>query len=371
MKESIDLTIKPTMNCNMRCRHCFNGDDFSHSNLLSLEQACDFVEKACLEYHKVKVIFHGGEPSLVGVDFYREFYSKLKEFEKIYGTEFNNVITTNGLCLSDDFIDVLYDNNVLVNVSFDGPYNDTLRQQTSKVRDIIYKIRDKGCRLRCFCTLSKASVSHLKEIYEWFKANKISFKTLPIEKRGYAKINDEIIMSPEELVDQFEKLYIYWLTDQTCNISYSTFEEFAGLRRDVGHRRFWFGRKIALNPDGLMYSFGRSNDVNFCLGSPYDVSKLSDCFETEEYKRCISILESIRNEKCPSCCSNVVCGGVNINIAFLYVDDQRLIDYSCRQSNMLFQRILCVNDNIIKDFKAGDYSKYNKTIRGKFSEFKI
>ena len=174
-------------------------------------------------------------------------------------------------------------------------------------------------------------------------------------------------MTPEELVWQFEKVYRIWITDKDFDVSYSTFEEFANLRRDMQHRKFWFGRKIAMNPDGRMYTFGRPNDVHYCMGTPREVKCLNDCFETAEYKKFLLTLEKMRNDKCPLCESYIVCGGVNINIAYLYVDEPELVDYSCHQSNMLFQKILVVNDEIISDFKNGMGDKYNNYIKSKFS----
>lgn len=368
MKEKIDLTIKPTMGCNMKCKHCFNGDAFVPTEMLKVETALEFVEKACKEYSKVKVVFHGGEPSLAGLKFYKSFFEGISSFKEKYGTEFNILFTTNGVLLTDEFIDLLNEHNVLINISFDGPYNSILRQQTKHVQDIIFRIRDKGGRFRCFCTLSKQSVPHLREIYDWFKENRLNFKTLPVEKRGYAKTNDEIIMNPIDLVEQFESVYRFWITDKDCRISYSTFEEFANLRRTVQHRKFWFGRKIALNPDGRLYVFGRPNDVNYEIGTPYNVEKLSECFESEGYKQYLETLARIRDSRCGKCESKDVCGGVNINIAYLYVDDLELVDYSCNQSNMLFQRILNVNDEIIRNFEEGKSSQYNQFIQETFSK---
>lgn len=367
MKDKIDLTIKPTMGCNMKCKHCFNGDAFVQTDMLDVNVALVFVEKACKEYNKIKIVFHGGEPSLAGINFYKIFFDGINSFINKYKTEFTILFTTNGLLLTDEFIDLLNSNNVQINISFDGPYNDILRQQTKRVQKIIFRIRDKRGKLRCFCTLSKQSVPYLKEIYNWFKDNELNFKTLPVEKRGYAKINNQIIMKPEDLVNQFESVYRYWITDKDCKISYSTFEEFANLKRTIQHRKFWFGRKIALNPDGKLYVFGRPNDVNYQIGTPYDIERLSECFESQGYIQYLETLESIRNSRCDKCESNGVCGGVNINIAYLYVDDLQLIDYSCNQSNMLFQRILNVNDEIIRDFKEGNGDKYNYYIQNIYS----
>ncbi|MDE6755061.1 MAG: radical SAM protein [Muribaculaceae bacterium] len=369
MKDKIDLTIKPTMGCNMKCKHCFNGNAFVTTDMLKVTTAIELVKKACREYKNIKIIFHGGEPSLAGLHFYKTFFERIKSFEQQYGTRFNILFTTNGLLLTDEFIDLLNANSVFINISFDGPYNDLLRQKTKIVQDIIFKVRDKGGKFRCFCTLSKQSVPRLKEIYDWFKYNKLNFKTLPVERRGYAKTNDKIIMEPTDLVSQFETVYRYWLTDKECQISYSTFEEFANLRRNVQYRKFWFGRKIALNPDGKLYVFGRPNDVNYEIGTPYDIEKISECFESKGYIQYLNTLEKIRNSRCSKCESSVVCGGVNINIAHLYVDEMQLIDQSCIQSNMIFQRILNVNDLVITDFRNGKSDKYNSFIQNIYSDY--
>lgn len=368
MKDKIDLTIKPTMGCNMKCKHCFNGDAFLPTDMLEVDTAIELVKKACQEYRNVKIVFHGGEPTLAGIKFYKIFFESVCILKEQYHTEFNMIFTTNGLLLTEEFIDLLNANAVLINISFDGPYNELLRQHTQIVKDIVLRVRDKGGKFRCFCTLSKDSVPHLREIYDWFKDHKLHFKTLPIEKRGYAKCNSQIIMEPTDLVNQFESVYRYWLTDKDCQISCSTFEEFACLRRNVQYRKFWFGRKIALNPDGKLYVFGRPNDVNYEIGTPYDIERISECFEAEGYIQYLDTLEKIRNSRCSGCESDVVCGGVNINIAHLYVDDLSLIDYSCAQSNMIFQRILRVNDLVMCDFRDGKAEKYNSFVQSVFSK---
>ena len=37
MIHEIALTIKPTMKCNMRCKHCFNGNDLNKSDIIKLQ----------------------------------------------------------------------------------------------------------------------------------------------------------------------------------------------------------------------------------------------------------------------------------------------------------------------------------------------
>ncbi len=73
MKNEIALTIKPTLACNMKCLHCFNGDVLLKPEIIDIQIVLDLLEKACKDYKVVKVTFHGGEPTLAGIDFYNIF----------------------------------------------------------------------------------------------------------------------------------------------------------------------------------------------------------------------------------------------------------------------------------------------------------
>lgn len=351
------------MSCNMKCRHCFNGDEFKDKTVLAKEKAALFLEKACREYSNVKVVFHGGEPTMAGIEYYKYFFSNVKDFKKKYGTNIKLEITTNGLLLNDDFINLLIENQCTINLSFDGPYNSILRQQTEKVQEIVFRIRDKGGKLKCFCTISKDSVEHLEEIYNWFNKNNISFKTLPIEKRGYAMSNDSIVMDPQVLVSQFEKVYKKWLKDKDFCVSYSTFEEFSRITDDKVMRRPWFGRKLTIHPDGNIYSYGRPNDVKFSLGSVDNIESIEDCFNCKEYKLYVEEIEALCAKKCNLCMSKTSCAGSNIGLAYLYVNDEALIDFSCHQTNILVQMILRVNKQVKLDIQNGKISGYNSYIQ--------
>ena len=357
------------MACNMKCLHCFNGDAFIDKAMLDVKEAIKFMELACKEYSLIKVTFHGGEPTLAGYDFYKAFFTSQRQLISRYNVKVRNIITTNGLLLTDKLIELFKENFVQICVSYDGPYNYVLRQNSEKVLNNILRAKDSGADVKCYCTISKQSVKHLEEIYYWFRNHRINFKTLPIEKRGYAINSTELVMPIEDLVNNFARTYLIWIKDTDCKVSYSTFEEFANLRRATMHRKFWFGRKIALNSDGNLYTFGRPNDIKFSIGSVWNVKSLSNCFESKCYVDFLSYLKEKRNVKCKNCKSNIICGGVNINIAYLYVDDENLVDYSCAQSDALFQRILEINDNIIMDFQHRNIDDYNEYVKNAFAEF--
>ena len=41
--------------------------------IIDIQIVLDLLEKACKDYKVVKVTFHGGEPTLAGIDFYNIF----------------------------------------------------------------------------------------------------------------------------------------------------------------------------------------------------------------------------------------------------------------------------------------------------------
>lgn len=366
MVHEIALTIKPTMNCNMRCRHCFNGNDLNSSGLLDIEKAYWFIESACKEYKDVKITFHGGEPTLAGLDYYKNIYGFQDKMKEKYKVGFSNNFTTNAVLLNDKLMDLLIHYNVLINISFDGPYNDFLRGNSEIVYKKICSIQEKGGRVRAFCTISRGSYDHLLDVYKWFNERNIDFKILPIEPRGYAAVDRELLMDTDEFIKVLTDAYRYWITDQSCRIRFYTFEEFAALRRDTQFKPFWFRREIALNPDGKVYPFGRPNDIQFCLGEPSADFSITECFSSIEYDRMLHILNDCRNVYCANCNSANVCNGVCICMSYMYVQKPELLRYSCNQSNKIFSSILSVNDEIICDIEDGRTDKYNSIVRKKF-----
>ncbi len=367
MEQEIALTIKPTMNCNMRCRHCFNGDDLNYPGFADFQTVCRFVEITAKNCRIIKLTFHGGEPTLAGENFYRDFYEFENRLTTEKGTKFLNRFTTNGKLLSENLADILIANNTLINVSFDGPFNSFLRDDTESVYEKITMLKSKKARLRIFCTLSSVSLGHLQEVYEWFKREELDFKILPIEPRGRAKNVSSYLLPTEKFVPELVALYKYWLKDKSCKIKFYTFRDFAKLRRDIQFKPFWFNREIALNPDGKIYPFGRPNDVNFCLGKPQDKNDIADCFNSEEYKRLVEILKNYHAKMCNDCPSQKICNGVLICMSYMYGTEEKMIEFSCRQANAIFQGILEINEKVAEDFRIGKSGEYNSFIHEIFS----
>lgn len=361
MTREMSVTIKPTLSCNMRCKHCFNGEMVNKPEIVSTDTVNRFLTLVAEKYNDIAITFHGGEPTLAGYDFYKTVLEHIAFCEKEYGCEFHINITTNGLMLSDELIDLLIANNVRANVSFDGPCNDILRQNTEAVYANLLKLQEKGADLRVYCTITSKSLSRLFETYEWFRNHRIDFKFIPIQPQGNAKQNNYLVSDPDELVKYLVELYSHWLKDTEAPVKCFTFSEFVELSYESAFKDHWFNRKLALNPDGKIYPFGRPNDVNFCLGAPEEIEDIDQCFDSPNYEKLIATLNKYRSEFCGDCSSKSVCNGITICSSFVYGDDYDMLKYGCTLSDKIFAAVISQNKKVLDDFRNGKGNCYNKT----------
>ena len=112
----------------------------------------------------VRIIWHGGEPLLMGIDFYKEVIEIEKQFPN---TMFSNGIQTNATLINDEWIDFFKTNKINVGISYDGQYNDVLRDKTKQVQDAIKLMQDRNFRFGAICVISGKTQDKLIEIYNF------------------------------------------------------------------------------------------------------------------------------------------------------------------------------------------------------------
>jgi len=123
---AFNIMAKPTGPiCNLNCTYCYylekknlypGKNDFRMS-----EELLEIFIKQYIESQEVPVVtftWQGGEPTLLGIDYFK----KVMELEKKYanGKTIENSFQTNGTRLDDDWCRFLADNGMLVGISIDG-----------------------------------------------------------------------------------------------------------------------------------------------------------------------------------------------------------------------------------------------------------
>lgn len=123
-----EIVLKVTSLCNLNCKYCYvyNKGDFSYKSepkIISEEiviATLKGIEKYCKlqQIEQFLIIFHGGEPLLVGKDFYKNFIRVSKEIVK--STELSFSLQTNATLLDEEWCALFNDLGIDFGSSLDG-----------------------------------------------------------------------------------------------------------------------------------------------------------------------------------------------------------------------------------------------------------
>jgi uncharacterized protein len=178
------VMVKPTgALCNLDCTYCYY---LSKQELLGKPESWrisdEVLEKFIRQYfegqnHK-EVVFswQGGEPTLLGLDFFK----KVVELEKKYcppHVRCENDLQTNGMLLDDAWCEFLHDENFLVGLSIDGPkhLHDAYRKdptgQGSFDRGVRAAKRLKKYKVNfaTLCCVNNRTARHPRQVYRFLR----------------------------------------------------------------------------------------------------------------------------------------------------------------------------------------------------------
>ncbi|MCJ7443317.1 MAG: anaerobic sulfatase maturase [Methanotrichaceae archaeon] len=121
------IMVKPTGSaCNLNCTYCFflrKERLYPGSNFRMSAEVNEAYIRQLFEAHqvpKVTVAWQGGEPTLMGLDFYRRSLELQKKYQRP-GLTVENTFQTNGILLNDEWCHFFHQNNFLIGLSIDGP----------------------------------------------------------------------------------------------------------------------------------------------------------------------------------------------------------------------------------------------------------
>lgn len=203
--------------CNLACRYCFYLEkDRLYPDQTSWAMRDDVLESFIRQYIEsqdipaISFAWQGGEPTLLGVDFFRKVVQLQKKYAD--GKTIENCFQTNATLLDDEWGEFLAEHNFLVGLSIDGPeeYHDKFRvdkggrptfTRVMKGRDILKKHSVEFNTLTC---VQNHNSKYPLETYHFLKEIGQGFiQFIPIVERRTRKPEDgELTLvsseSPEE-----------------------------------------------------------------------------------------------------------------------------------------------------------------------------
>ena len=180
---AFNLMIKPAGSlCNLDCSYCYYLDKSDlyggREPRMSLEMLETVVRETIRANEVPEVTFnwHGGEPLILGLDFYR----KALAFQRKYadGKLIHNTLQTNGTLLTPEWADFLAENGFLVGLSLDGPasVHDRYRHDKGgqpsfdKVLRGLFLLKQAGVGFNTLSAVSKAAEGRGGEVYRFLKS---------------------------------------------------------------------------------------------------------------------------------------------------------------------------------------------------------
>jgi uncharacterized protein len=168
--------------CNLDCAYCFFLSKemlYPGSRFRMADELLESYLRQLFESHRspeVYVAWQGGEPTLMGLDFFRRSI----EYQKKYcppGVAIQNTIQTNGVLLDDEWAALFKENNFLVGISIDGPrpMHDAYRRDKGgkgtfeRVMRGLGYLQKHGVDYNILTTLHHANISHPQEVYRFLR----------------------------------------------------------------------------------------------------------------------------------------------------------------------------------------------------------
>ena len=192
------VMLKPAgAHCNLACKYCYYLEKnklypTAQRHLMSDEILEQFTREYIEAQTMSQVLFtwHGGEPLLRSIDFYRKALSLQQKYAG--SRRIDNVIQTNGTLLTDEWCEFFAQNHWLVGISIDGPqpYHDHYRLTAAgkpswkKVMQGIKLLKKHGVEWNAMAVVNAYNANHPLEFYRFFKENGCQFlQFTPIVER--------------------------------------------------------------------------------------------------------------------------------------------------------------------------------------------
>ena len=241
--------IKPASGaCNMRCKYCFYADvinvrEIKNYGMMTVDTLEILVKKALSQVEEtVSFAFQGGEPTLVGLEFYKKFI-ELQKKHNSNKVKILNSIQTNGYIINEEWARFLAENRFLVGLSLDGPkeINDRYRLDNNQnsVFDKVMaaaKLFDQYyVQYNILCVVNRFVAFNAKRVYDFFKEQCFRYLQFIPCLDGFKSGESEFSLSHKQYADFLKVTFDEYFKDFFSNnyISVRHFDNYVHMLLDA------------------------------------------------------------------------------------------------------------------------------------------
>lgn len=287
--------------CNLSCRYCYylNRPDKQPSRRMGRDVLEAYIrDTIAAQPGSPEIVFgwQGGEPTLAGIDFFKEAVA-LQERYRPGATRIVNALQTNGTLLDEEWASFFREHGFLVGLSLDGParFHDPLRRdlrgRDSHARTVkaLALLQRAGVEFNTLTVVHRLNYEHGREVYRYLRRlGSRHMQFIPLVERltagggfagpPYSEARAEIApwTAPPEgfgkfLCDVFDD----WLAKDVGSVFVQIFEEYASVLAGLPARLCVFAPDCRGTP-----ILEASGDLYSCDHYAYPAYRLGNILET-------------------------------------------------------------------------------------------
>jgi uncharacterized protein len=399
---SFHVLAKPTgAICNLDCKYCF----FLSKDILypgsKFRMADDLMEqyiRQLIEAHwrvpEVNIAWQGGEPTLMGLDFFKRVVAIAEKYKKP-GQNLLHTMQTNGTKLDDEWAAFFKENNFLIGLSVDGPkeIHDTYRVNKGGAGSFDQVMRgwevlkEHEVDFNILCTVHAANQDHPVEVYRFFRdelgaefvqfipiIERVDETMIPLANIGWSDrpggerplytqhghLVTKRSVSPEQYGRFLNAVFDEWVRQDVGKIFVQIFDTTLGAF--VGQYSLCIfaptcGDALALEHNGDLYSCDHYVEPDYLLGNIMDTHMIELVASDRQRQFGRDKMETLP-KYCLECDVRFACnGGCPRNRFIETPDGEAGLNYLCAGYKIFFhhvERPMRVMANLIRSGRYAD-----------------
>jgi uncharacterized protein len=319
--------------CNLDCSYCFflskeslyPGDTFRMSDEVLERYLRQLLESQ--DDPEVTIAWQGGEPTLMGVDFFRRALALVDRYRRP-DQVVHHTIQTNGTLLTDEWCELFAEHGFLVGISVDGPeaLHDAYRLDKrgrptfDRVLRGVQLLQRHGVELNVLCTVHAANELHPLEVYRYFRdVLGVQFlQLIPIVERD----NDTGFQEGSTVTDRsvdparwgafLSAVFDEWVRHDVGTVYVSHFDaalaSWMGMQPALCIFNETCGSAVALEHNGDLYSCDHFVEPAHLLGNITD-THMVELMASEQQHRFGDAKRDTLPRYCRDCAVRFACNG--------------------------------------------------------------
>lgn len=369
-RKHFHLMVKPIGPvCNLRCKYCYylekanlysqvnaNTQAYRMSDEVLERYISNYIASQPTENPRVVFAWQGGEPTLLGIDFFEKAIRLQQKYTD--GRRMENTLQTNGMFITEEWAAFFKKHDFLIGISIDGPQDlhDAYRKNQGgqgswkRVMESIRLLKKHGVRFNTLTVINRLNAQYPLRVYEFLKKiGSTWMQFIPIQERratdksellrlvandyeGETVVTDESVL-PAQWGNFLIQVFDQWVRYDVGKVFVKQFdcalEAWCGYNPTACVLSRYCGDGLVMEHNGDVFTCDHFVYPQFKLGNIKEKS-LQEMALSEKQERFGNDKWSTLSAQCKNCKYLQACNGECPKHRFVVNDDGEKVAYLCK-----------------------------------------